>query len=341
MKGLDDLTYWEEKDLYFGFDVVRRGGRLDTQHHLFWSNWVQRQRKRLVVSEGWPAFQEVMQKCASFREDEDTLVVFLLLDMDSQGEETRGLLNGYMRDKEIPDGVIAQRQRGAVYPVEGRPSMCIAAARTINIKRGLVHCPIGMSKSDWLLWACKRGQTHRRWFGIGVGFHALGMRVVHDYDGQASTCICRSVPHFARLLYTAFKCSLGSTKDRDIISAQIKQLIEQMGGEADPVSRRFLQGELDAKRGLHARMLQYPLRLDDSSIDEWVLDGVKMPTPSFVSGISCMVEDFVVASLPLLIIGYSDVQAHLPGGGPALSTVLETLHSLHARLLCLEGASHG
>jgi hypothetical protein len=346
MKSIGDLTHWPEKNFYFGVDVIRRRGELDTEKHRFWTNWVDRQRKRLVVSEGWPAFLEVMKKCASFKTDEDTLVGFLLIDMDQETEETVTMLNEFMKDKEHSDGVLVQRQRGAVYPVEGKPTMCIAAARTINVKKGLVHCPIGMSKSDWLMWVCKvlkKGkqidEKNRRWFDIGAGFHALGMQAVHDYDNEACTCVCRSVPHFARLLYTTFKSSLGSTSDRSNFSIQIRDLAEQIKGATSSSERQTYEQELAEKEQLYDRMQLYPSRLDDSTPGVWVLDGVRMATPSFVTMISCMVDDYIVAVLPLLVISYSDAKAHLPAAArPSIRSVIEILQSLHERMLRIEAS---
>ena len=285
---------------------------------------------------------EVLRKCPSFNADEDTLVVFLLLNMDEQSDETKGILNAF-RQTPDGDGVELQRKRGAVYPVDGAPSMCIAAARTINVKRGWLHCPIGMSKSDWLLWICKKykhrptpGDKHRRWFGIGVGFHALGMRVVHEYDRQASTCVCRPIPHFARLLYSTFKCSVGSTRDRGYFTEGIKELTEKVDDtEATESERSYCREELEEKKQLYERMLLYPLRLDDSIANVWVLDGVRMQTPSFASMVDCMVLDFIVVHNPLLVIDYDDVSEHIPARAPPL---LEMLQSLHARLQRLEAS---
>jgi hypothetical protein len=260
--------------------------------------------------------------------------------MNTQSEDTRSRLKEKMGDIE------RQENKNAVYPIKDNSSMCVVMTRTVNIKKGLLYCPAGMSKSDWLLILCKSipprrrsSEPNKRWFGLAVGFHSLAAECVHDYDSSADTCVCRPIPSVSDLFLNAFDCSFGSAHDRDVYNNRIQDVEEELKTVTHPLDKEILEDRLVEYKNMIIRMEKNPLILNDRDQKTWILDTVSMNVPSFMKMVTSLKFENNPGMIPLLIIKYNTAALHNPllTGSPGLrSDFFSALDSLYLRLCALD-----
>ena len=335
-KDIKGLTYWPDKGLYFGVDVIRESSVTDTEKTKFWTNWYEKRRTTDIfkVMSGLISFMDCLENQNSFGPDEDLYVSFLLIDKDSKDPRIKELLKLRQSDENKHE-----EENQKLYPFTDTPNLTVVMVTGVAVQQGKIYSPTGIAKSDWAYRVCSNLETitptqrlpHQKLlFGIAIPFHKSTAVWVHTQDPDVQYLITRPTPDMTAILKKKIQnVSVGSTEDRSAVESIINQNVE-----IDPIydPNASLQGYRDVSGRMKAS--GEPILDNEASDGTWKIKSVKSNIPKFFLNLFSLGNRFIPIRFPLIVIHMKDLITE--SDTPNLkSPFLIELNKFHDRLLLL------